>query len=162
MKPDPPPTAKLICDALLFPAPESLTLTEFQGVLKYLRTLLQNLPTALSVGTAFTSKYLIFLKFMINNELLDHTGSEIGALNEQFKQIFGWKTRTTGSGIIMIEERGAPICAVVDVLDNFHVKYPTDNVIKKWAVDIGIGVQEIYSQHNTKVQCYSTEMNAVT
>ncbi|KAG2737955.1 hypothetical protein P692DRAFT_201858164 [Suillus brevipes Sb2] len=47
---------------MLFPAPESLTLTEFR----------------------------------------DRTGSEIGALNEQFKQIFGWKTRTTGSGIIKL------------------------------------------------------------
>ncbi|KAG1760357.1 hypothetical protein EDD22DRAFT_82773 [Suillus occidentalis] len=56
----------------------------------------------------------------------------------------------------MIEERGAPICAVVDVLNNFHVKYPTDNVIKKWAVDIGIGAQEIYSQHNTELPPKST------
>ncbi|KAG1734372.1 uncharacterized protein EDB91DRAFT_1146790 [Suillus paluster] len=139
-----------------FPAPESLTPAEFQGILEYLRILLQNLPTALPVGSAFTSKYLAFLSFTIDAELLDRTGSEIGALNEQFKQIFGWQTRTTGSGIVAIEERGEPICAVVDVLENFHVRYPTDNVIKKWAVDIGIGVQEVYSQHNIELPPQST------
>ncbi|KAG1766267.1 ribonuclease H-like domain-containing protein [Suillus occidentalis] len=31
-----------------------------------------------------------------------------------------------------------------------------DNVIKKWAVDIGIGAQEIYSQHNTELPPKST------
>ncbi|KAG1800735.1 uncharacterized protein HD556DRAFT_1438734 [Suillus plorans] len=134
-----------------FPAPESLTPAKFQGILEYLRILLQNLPTALPVGSAFTSKYLAFLTFMIDTELLDRTGSEIGALNEQFKQIFGWQTRTTGSGIVAIEERGEPICTVVDVLEDFHVRYPTDNVIKKWAVDIGIEVQEVYSQHNIEL-----------
>ncbi|KAG1729099.1 uncharacterized protein EDB91DRAFT_1160234 [Suillus paluster] len=139
-----------------FPAPESLTPAEFQGILEYLRILLQNLPTAFPVGSAFTSKYLAFLSFTIDAELLDRTGSEIGALNEQFKQIFGWQTRTTGSGIVAIEERGEPICAVVDVLEDFHVRYPTDNVIKKWAVDIGIGVQEVYSQHNIELPPQST------
>ncbi|KAG2072972.1 hypothetical protein BDR04DRAFT_1141453 [Suillus decipiens] len=133
-----------------FSAPESLTPAEFQGILEYLRILLQNLPTALPVSSAFTSKYLAFLSFTIDAELLDRTGSEIGALNEQFKQIFGWQTRTTGSGIVAIEERGEAICAVVDVLEDFHVRYPTDNVIKKWAVDIGIGLQEVYTSEDSE------------
>jgi len=95
-----------------FPTPESLTPAEFQDVPVYLRTLLQNLPPALPAGTSLASKYLIFLSFTLDDELQECTGSEIGALNEQFKQIFGWKTRTTGSGILLVEERGPPICAV--------------------------------------------------
>ncbi|KAG2051295.1 hypothetical protein BDR06DRAFT_973827 [Suillus hirtellus] len=55
------------------------------------------------------------------------------------------------SGIVAIEEQGEAICAVVNVLEDFHVRYLTDNVIKKWAVDIGIGVQEVYRKHNVKL-----------
>lgn len=39
-------------------------------------------------------------------ERIEHTEDEVGAINETFKRIFGWKTRTTGDGILEIKERG--------------------------------------------------------
>ncbi|KAF8124090.1 hypothetical protein EV363DRAFT_1454853 [Boletus edulis] len=133
------------------PTPESLTPEEFKGFLKYLDTLLQNLPDALSVGIPTASKYDIFLSFTLDDALQERTGCEIGAFNEQFKGIFGWKARTTGDGILPIEERGEPICAVVSILRGFHEKHPNDVIVKKWAVDIALGAEKLYKQYGIEV-----------
>ena len=55
--------------------------------------------------------------------------------SEQFKQVLGWKTRTTGDELLSVEDRGGPI-----VLERYHLRYPHDNIVKKWAVNITAGV----------------------
>ena len=62
----------------------------------HLESLLNNLPDAIPIG----DKYSAFLAFVLDPELVDKTGHEIGALSEQFKRIFGWQARTTGDGIL--------------------------------------------------------------
>ncbi|KAK0479736.1 hypothetical protein IW261DRAFT_1478913 [Armillaria novae-zelandiae] len=47
-----------------------------------------------------------FATFCIDQAILECTEDEVGAINESFKAIFSWRTRTTGDGILDIEERG--------------------------------------------------------
>ncbi|KAF8825619.1 hypothetical protein HHX47_DHR6000167 [Lentinula edodes] len=81
----------------------------------------------------------------LHRDLLEHTGDYVGAINETFKQIFGWKTRTTGDGILNITERGEKdIGAVADLLEGFLKQYPDSEgrpnvVLEKWAEDIANG-----------------------
>lgn len=89
---------------MALPAPESLSSIEFPQFLTYLRTLLRDPPIGLPVGNSPFSKYYSFMSFQIDEELLDRTGTEIGALNEQLKVVFGWMTRTSGDQILSIEE----------------------------------------------------------
>ncbi|KAF8426149.1 hypothetical protein L210DRAFT_935198 [Boletus edulis BED1] len=120
---------------------------EFSRFLSYLRLLLRDLPPALPVRDSTVSKYSSFVSFEVEEELLGRTDAEIGALNEQLKAVFGWKSRTTGDQILSIEERGAPVLAIVDILERFHLKYPKDNVLKKWGIDIAAGAHKIYNQY---------------
>ncbi|KAH7884293.1 hypothetical protein F5I97DRAFT_1830800 [Phlebopus sp. FC_14] len=114
----------------------------------------------LSVGNSNSSKYRTFLAFDLDTELLDQTGCEVGALNEQFKGVFGWMTRTSRDQILCIEECGKPILAVADVLKHFHHKYPNDNVIKKWGVNIAAGAQKVYSDHGVMYTAYMAVKSA--
>ena len=136
---------------MAIPNPETISHAEFPILLAHLRTLLRQLPDTLPIGDAASSKYQMFLSFKLDADLLEQTGSEIGALNEQFKAVFGWKTRTTGDGLLSIDERGPAVCAVVNVLEGFHHRHPDDNIIKKWAVDIAKGATQVYVQHGVMV-----------
>ena len=82
----------------------------FAAYLARLRSLLnsRNLPVTLPLrNNATESIYCTFLHFTIDPDILEKTGDEVGAFSEQLKAIFGWKTRSTGDGIIPIKERGA-------------------------------------------------------
>ena len=129
------------------PTAETILPTEFPHFLEHLQGLLRNLPDAMPVG----DKYSTFLSFSLDPELVENTGHEIGALSEQFKRIFGWRARTTGDGVLPIEERGLPNCSVVNVFHHFHHQYPEDVVLKKWAVDIAIGAEKVYRQYGLMV-----------
>lgn len=135
------------------PLPEagSLTPNEFLDFLKHLQAIIRDLPSELPTGDPATSQYSTFLSFQLDEDLIERTGSDIGALNEQFKQVFGWKARTTGDQLLSIDERGKPILAVVDVLERYHLRYPNDNIIKKWVVDITAVIYKIYGQHGQVV-----------
>jgi hypothetical protein len=41
--------------------------------------------------------------------------------------------------------------AVINVLEWFHLKYPEDNVLKKWGVNIAAGVHKVYNQYGMTV-----------
>ena len=75
--------------------------------------------------------------------MLEKTGCEVATLGEQLEHIFGWKARTTGDGTIPILERGTAICALPSILRQYHVKYPENNVLKKWVVDIAHGAEKV-------------------
>ncbi|EPS96166.1 hypothetical protein FOMPIDRAFT_61824 [Fomitopsis schrenkii] len=133
---------------------EALANGSFASVLTRLRILLAptNLPTALPLRTHADGKYGSFINFQLDQDLFERTESEPGTVNEQFKGIFGWKTRTTGSGIIPLIERSDGLLAFVDVLSRYHAKYPSDEVLMKWGYDILAAAEQVYRQHGLPVR----------
>ena len=85
-------------------------------VLETLKVYLDNLPTQLPLVDSSISCYASFLSFSLDPNILDHTGCEVTTLGEQLEGIFGWKARTSGDGVLPILERGAAICALVDMI----------------------------------------------
>lgn len=130
----------------------------FAAYLARLRSLLDpgNLPISLPLRNKSTeSIYGAFLHFTIDPDILEKTGDEVGAFSEQLKAIFGWKTRSSGDGIIPIKERGRALSAAVDVLSQFHEKHPNNAVIEKWGFDIGKGVERVYQIYGHEVRWFS-------
>jgi len=131
---------------------DSLSHDDFRcQVLDRLKLLLDHLPRQLPLMTADDSVFSTFLVFRIDPDLLEKTGCEVSALSEQLKGIFRWKTQTTGDGVIAIEERGDPICAMHKVLAEFWECHPQNNVLQKWIFDILKGVEKAYHIHNATV-----------
>ena len=118
--------------------------------LSELRSLLSNLPTSLKLPSASNTVYP-FVGFKLDPELLERTGDEVGALNEQLKGAFGWKSRTTGNGIIPILERGKYICAVADVLEKYMGQNPANAILEKWVADISEGAKKVYREAGLEV-----------
>lgn len=85
-------------------------------------------------------------------DLLEKTGCEVSTLSEQLKGVFGWNARTTGDGIVPITERGPLVMAMHDVLSGFWQRYPSNNVLRKWIWDIGLGAEKIYRENNLPVR----------
>ncbi|KAF8589033.1 hypothetical protein K439DRAFT_1613101 [Ramaria rubella] len=100
--------------------------------LAQLRELLVNLPETLPQPE---TTWYPFLNFCLSAEEIDDKG-EVGALNQAFEVIFGFKSRSTGDGIIPILERGPSICAVADVLGLAMKKFPKDTILLKWIEDL--------------------------
>ena len=99
-----------------------------------LRSLLdpRNLPVSLPLRDKATeSIYGAFLHFTIDPDIVEKTGDEVGAFSEQMKAIFGWKTCSTGDGIIPIKEHGQALSAAVDVLSQFHKDHLNNAVVQK-------------------------------
>ncbi|KAI0643457.1 ribonuclease H-like domain-containing protein [Trametes meyenii] len=133
------------------------SLEDFGAFLSRLRLLLdpQNLPTQLPLRDGYESKYAVFLNFELDPEILEKTEGEVATVSEQFKGVFGWQARTTGDGIIPIEERGSALSAVVDVLRRYHEKHPQDAVLQKWAYDLGTAAEHVYSMYNKELPVLS-------
>jgi hypothetical protein len=83
---------------------ESFSREEFSEVLDRLKNLLTNLPSLLPSGDGPDSLYSAFLSFSLDSEILDKTGDEVATPGEQPEHIFGWKTRSSGDGIIQIRK----------------------------------------------------------
>ena len=81
----------------------------FASVLTRLDWLLANLPTQLPQKDGAESCYQAFLSFGLDPDILEKTGDEVATLGEQLEGVFGWKTRTSGDGVIPILERGNAI-----------------------------------------------------
>src|SRR6266446_8902337 len=98
------------------PYVDSLSHNDFRcQVLDRLKLLLDHLPRQLPIRTTADSAFSSFLFFRINPDLLEKTGCKVSALSEQLKGIFGWKARTTGDGIVAIEEQGDAVCTMHNV-----------------------------------------------
>jgi hypothetical protein len=130
---------------------ESFSREEFSEVLDRLKNLLANLPSSLPSGDGPDSLYCSFLSFCLDSEILDKTGDEVATLGEQLEHIFGWKTRSSGDGIIQIRERGKAICALHPILKQYYEKYPSNNVLRKWVIDVIAGVEKAYEAHGVAV-----------
>jgi hypothetical protein len=81
----------------------------FASVLTRLDWLLANLPTQLPQNDGAESRYQVFLSFGLDPDILEKNGYEVAMLGEQLKGFFGWKTCTSGDGVIPILERGNAI-----------------------------------------------------
>ena len=99
-------------------------------------------PTLPLRDSANPGHYGLFLDFTLDDDLMEIIEDEVGVINEQFKRIFGWKSRTTGDQIVPITERGTPLSAVVDVLHKYLLLHPGNAVLLKWAADIKAGAMK--------------------
>ncbi|RDB28214.1 hypothetical protein Hypma_001371 [Hypsizygus marmoreus] len=139
---------------------ESISQEEFVQVLTRLDHLLNHLPSQLPTPKSpVESRYGIFLCFELDSEILEKTGDEVATLGEQLECIFGWNARTTGDGILPILERGPSICAAHPLLEGFYKKYPKNNVLKKWVIDLAIGAEKAYEIHGVPIPT-ETDMQA--
>jgi hypothetical protein len=92
------------------------------------------------------------LNFSLDKDILEKTGDEVATLGEQLEHVFGWQLRTTGDGVIPIVEHGPAICALHPILEEYSAKYPNNNVLKKWIVDIAIGAEKAFKIYDVLVR----------
>ncbi|KAJ3725292.1 ribonuclease H-like domain-containing protein [Lentinula raphanica] len=125
--------------------------------LHWLRLLLDSLPKALPSPQRGELPKHPFGTFRPDAAFLERTEDEVGAINESFKAIFGWRTRTTGDGIIDIKEQGKnSIGAVADLLEGYLKKYKDSSgapnaILVKWVEDISKGCEKVIKQHGESV-----------
>ena len=137
-----------------YPSPETVSPKELVEILAQLKLLLTNLPSELPLRDPSDSKYRTFLYFKLDPEILDKTEDEVATLSEQLEHTFSWqaaRTTTTGDGIIPIVERGDAICALHPILKTYSEKYPENNVLKKWIIDVALGVEKVFRMHQIPV-----------
>ena len=140
---------------MLFPPAEKVSESEFANILSRLEFLFGNLPTQLPTGDGPNSHYGNFLSFglvRLDSDILEKTGDEVATLGEQLEYIFGWKARTSGDCVIPILERGKAICALHPILKHYHEKYPQNNVLKKWVIDIATGAEKVFEKYGVTVR----------
>ena len=119
-----------------------------------LSVILANLPLSLpdvSSSTAFP-----FCNYVVDREKVEDLGSVGSAINQSLEIIFGYKTRSTGDGRLNITERGAGICAVVDVLRIWASQGNNpegDGMLLKWIDDIRDGARKVY-ENAEEIVCY--------
>ena len=102
----------------------------------------------MSLQSADSISHQPFIVLACLNVLLANL-PEVATLGEQLEQIFGWKTHTSVDGIIPILEWGKAICAVHPLLKKYHKRYPENNVLKKWVIDITAGVEKVFTKYET-------------
>jgi hypothetical protein len=135
---------------------------DFTAVLDKLEFLLANLPSQLPLLDGFESQYYSFLSFNLDPDILEKTGDEVATLGEQLEFIFGWKARNSGDGIIPILERGKAICALHGILKLYYEKYPTNNVLKKWVIDITTGAEKAFEIYGVPVRYAYVTVHTLT
>jgi hypothetical protein len=135
-----------------YPPPEKASREEVTRILAKLKVLLANLPSLLPLGDGFDSKYNAFLAFSLDDDILEKTGDEVATLGEQLEHVFGWRSRTTGDGIIPIKERGEAICALHPILAEYYTKFPNNNVLKKWIIDVTLGAEKVFETYCVPVR----------
>ncbi len=134
-----------------YPAPEKLSNEDLGPILAKLQLLLENLPNQLPVNIGQDSCYASLIGFQPNEELVEMTGSEVGALNVHLERMFGYATRSVGDGILPILERGPLICAIHNILRDYCAKFPSDNILKKWVIDIAKAAEKVYNTYQVPV-----------
>ena len=93
----------------------------------------------------------MFINFHLNEEVLDKTGDEVSTLGEQLECIFGWKVHTSGDGTLPILEHGKLIEALHGIFSTFYQKFPENNTLKKWVIDVCIVLEKVYKQYHKEV-----------
>ncbi len=134
-----------------YPEPTTITNDEFWSILDKLGLLLRDIPKELPDGGTTSTHYGTFINFHLDEELLDKTGDEVSTLGEQLECIFGWKARTSGDGTLPILEHGKSIQALHSIFSTFYQKFPENNVLKKWVIDVCIGLEKVYEQYHKEI-----------
>ncbi|KAF5350495.1 hypothetical protein D9756_008478 [Leucocoprinus leucothites] len=83
----------------------------------------------------------LFLGFSLDPDYLKKTGDGVVALEERLECIFGWKARSSGTGITPIVECGKTILAIVPLLADFHHRILANAMLEKWIGDITPGAE---------------------
>ena len=131
--------------SLIHPDPLSAEKAEIIALLTYITEALPKLPATLPVLDSTSSTFTQFAApFTLDAVLFDRTECEVSMLSEQLKRVFGWQARSTGDGIVRFGERGDFVCALGPVLlvSEFFHRHPTNNVLRKWIVDVARGLQQ--------------------
>jgi len=76
----------------------------------------------------------------------------VATLGGQLEGIFGWKTQTSGDGIIPIVEWGRAIHLLHPLLKKYHETYPDNNVLKKWVIDVTAGAEKAFTIYGVAVR----------
>ncbi|KAI0643696.1 ribonuclease H-like domain-containing protein [Trametes meyenii] len=111
-----------------------------------LRLILENLPDSLQ--DVEKSDQFPFIGFVPDPIEVEEYGSIPSAINHALEISLGWKSRSTGDGIIPINERGKGVCSLVDVLKLWASNCPSpdsDGVLLKWITDIRAGAEKAYT-----------------
>jgi len=140
-----------------YPAPETLSRDEFQPYLIKLRLLFDNLPGQLPSKDITESAYASFVNFEPDEDVVELTGSKVGALNMHLERTFGFKARSEGDGVVPIIERGSSICMLHGILEKYCQEYPDDNILKKWVLDLVKAAEKVYTMYGIAVcsrDCY--------
>jgi hypothetical protein len=137
-----------------YPSPETVSRDGIVKILDQSKILLNNLPLQLPRRDGSNSQYHAFLNFSLDQDILEKTGDEVATLGEQLEHVFGWKARTTGDGTIPIRERGKAICALHPILKQYTEKYPDNNVLKKWIIDIALGAEKAFAAFQVPVRLF--------
>ncbi|KIL70563.1 hypothetical protein M378DRAFT_155496 [Amanita muscaria Koide BX008] len=80
-----------------YPDAENCSHDEMKIILQRIKLLLDNFPDQLPEKSAPESKFADFLNFTLDPDLLEKTGSEVSALSEHLKRVFGPMTRVSGT-----------------------------------------------------------------
>ena len=136
----------------LLSSADNISHKQVVAVLAHLNFLLANLPKQLPTADGLDLRYSAFLSFALDPKILEKTGDEVATLGEQLKSIFGWKAHTSGDGIIPILEQGKAICALQHLLKKYHKKYPENNVLKKWVINITVGAEKVFALYKIAVR----------
>jgi hypothetical protein len=117
--------------------PDSIEESQFPKILGRLEYLVANLPRELPEVALSDSAYRAFAgEFVLDQDILEKTGCEVATLGEQLEQVFGFRARTTGDGVVDIKERGPAVSGMIKVLRSFFDRHQSNNVLKKWIIDI--------------------------
>ncbi|OJT07823.1 hypothetical protein TRAPUB_1283 [Trametes pubescens] len=122
------------------------SISERLGELRYI---LENLPKSLPEPKVSDSRFQAFVGFVPDPDVVDLIGSEDGAVNHALEVAFGFGARS--KGLLPIEERGPPICGLVDALELYQrvCAHPdSDALLDKWITDIREGAEHAYNSAN--------------
>jgi hypothetical protein len=112
--------------------------------LKYLSTLLENLPDTLP-DCGDNSEYDALNPFIRDENHIVRIGDEVQAFCYVLDTIFKADNQWT------IIERGSCICKVIMVLEYYPEKFPENKVILRWMEGFKIALMTVYYEANCPV-----------
>ena len=132
----------------------SLSITQ---QLSELRNILRNLPESLP-DVPHSQKFPFQNYSGPSEESFELVGSISGAINRDLEIAFGFNARSSGDGTLPITERGASVCALVDVLEKYQQACDdpeSDGILLKWIEDVRAGAQKAYVDAQKPVSSHS-------
>lgn len=120
----------------------------FETQLQELRHLLRHLPNIIPLPDPGNQLYS-FDKYIPDEDWIERTGSEQGALNHALEVAFKNRAVVGDHRIIQFCERGPSLEGVVDVLRRYRI--PGEDILPKWVRDLIASASAVYS--TAKIVC---------